>query len=74
MEFLNNIIQKIIWEKELKSMEIIDIYNILQLNQIEVKVENKYAKIFLNAKKKFYSHVAMISHFGIAQTLLNCVI
>ena len=56
MEFFNNIIQKIIGEKEVKSMEIIDVYNILQLNQIESKIENKNAKIFLNMFKKLYEH------------------
>ena len=54
IEIFSNIIQKIIGETELKSMEIIDLYNILELNQIETKVENKYANMFLNMLKKKY--------------------
>ena len=52
IEFFNKVIKNIAGENELKSKEIIDLFNILQLNELESHIENKYAKIFFNTIKK----------------------
>ena len=53
-DFISNIIKIIVGENELKSRQIIDLYNILKNNN--TKQENIYADYFLNAIKKCYNH------------------
>ena len=56
IQFIDNFVKKIIGDKEIKSREIVGLYNILNLNEMEKKIENKYAKIFLNILKKSYNN------------------
>ena len=77
MEFFNNFIQKINGEIEMKSMEIIDLFNILQLNQMESKVDNKYSKIFLKMIKKIYKNRIITfqnkNNFIHFSNIMNCI-
>ena len=52
--FINNIIKIIVGENELKSRQIVDLYNILKKNNS--KQENICADYFLNEIKKCYNH------------------
>ena len=54
--YIENIIKNLFGEKELKSKEILDLFDILKINEKEAENENKYAKIFLNNLKKFYNN------------------
>ena len=55
IELFDIFIKKIADEKEIKSKEIIDLFSILKINELEHKnIQN--AKIFLNELKKYYKH------------------
>ena len=52
-EYIVSFIRKIVDEKEIKSKEIIDLFNILNINELDYK-DNKMARNFLNMLKKYY--------------------
>ena len=55
-EFIDYIIKVIVEEKEIKSTEILDLFNILIMNKNNSKEENIYVKLFLNKLKKFHNN------------------
>ena len=54
-EFIDSFVKKIISGKEIKSKEIIDLFNILKINEKDNQ-DIKNAKLFLNVLKKSYKH------------------
>ena len=54
-EFIDSFVKKIISGKEIKSKEIIDLFNILKINEKDNQ-DIKNAKLFLNILKKSYKH------------------